>query len=130
MGMCVFSHHKNENLIPSYTANLVIFACLNFRQFFIFGLFARSRIRELSISMIGSAIINNFREIFKFANLSFSRNLRKLKIHEYYQIYRIRYIAYVNWLYKCSKCRIHPYICTVKISFHVFDIQRLNNSVG
>ena len=55
----------------------------------ILGLFTKSRIRELSISMIGSwAHKNNFREIFKFANLS-SRNSRNLKHREYYQIYSI-----------------------------------------
>ena len=43
-----------ENLI---TVDLVIFACLGFREFVILELFTKSRIRELSISMIGSAII-------------------------------------------------------------------------
>ena len=56
------------------TVDLVIFACLDFREFVIFGLFTKSRIRELSISMIGSAYNKNFCEIPKFANLSSSRN--------------------------------------------------------
>ena len=38
------------------TVGLVIFACLDFREFVILGLFTKSRIGELSISMIGSAI--------------------------------------------------------------------------
>ena len=63
MEMCVFSHHKNENLIHSYIVDLVFFPCLNFRKFVIFGLFARSGIRELSILMIG-IFNNNFCEIF------------------------------------------------------------------
>ena len=38
------------------TVDPVIFACLDFREFVILGLFAMSRIRKLSISMIGSTI--------------------------------------------------------------------------
>ena len=41
----------------SYTVDLVIFACLGFREFVILGLYTKSRIRQLSIQMIGSAII-------------------------------------------------------------------------
>ena len=37
------------------TADLEIFACFVFRKFVILGLFTKSSIRELSISMIGSA---------------------------------------------------------------------------
>ena len=36
------------------------FACLDFRKFVILGLFTKSRIRELSISMIGRDHNNNF----------------------------------------------------------------------
>ena len=36
------------------TVDLVIFTYLDFREFVILGLFTKSRIRELSISMIGS----------------------------------------------------------------------------
>ena len=46
----------------------------------------KSRVCELSISMIDSAHNNNFREIPKFANFSSLRNLKPL---EYYQIYSI-----------------------------------------
>ena len=52
------------------TVDLVIFACLNFRKFLIFGFFMKVRIRE-----------------FSFFNLSSSRNSRELKPREYYQIY-------------------------------------------
>ena len=40
-----------------YTVDLIILACLDFREFVIFLLFVMSRICELSISMIGSNII-------------------------------------------------------------------------
>ena len=43
-----------------------------------------SRIRELSISMIGSAIIITICEIHKFANLSTSLNSRILPDLQYY----------------------------------------------
>ena len=36
----------SENI---HTVDLLIFACLDFREFVIFGLFVKSRIRELSI---------------------------------------------------------------------------------
>ena len=56
-----------------YTVDLVIFACLDFHKFVILGLiFTNSKIRELSISMIGSAHNNNFWEIPKFTNMSYS----------------------------------------------------------
>ena len=41
---------------PVYTKDLVIFACLNFREFVILKLHT-SRIRELAISMIGISIM-------------------------------------------------------------------------
>ena len=79
--------YNRESVRPmSDTVALVIFACLNFREFVFLGLFTKSRIRESSISMMGSAQNNNFRDILKFANLSFTRNSRKLKPREYYQI--------------------------------------------
>ena len=78
-----------RSLVYCNTVSLIIFACLNFCQFVILGPFTKSRIRELSISMIGSAHNKNFSDFFKFANLSSSRNLRKLKPREYYQIYTI-----------------------------------------
>ena len=65
--------------------DLIIFACLNFPEFSILGLFTKFRIREFSIFFISAIIIGptNFREILKFANLSSSR---KLKPREYFQI--------------------------------------------
>ena len=68
------------------TVNLVILACLNFRELLIFGLFAKFRIRE----------------IIEFASLSSSRNLRKLKPREYYQIY-IQY-TYENTTLSLNQC--------------------------
>ena len=56
------------------TVDRVIFACLDFREFVILGLFAMSRIRELSILMIGSTII---RRIVIFARLLNSRILHE-----------------------------------------------------
>ena len=47
-----------------------IIACLDFREFMIFELFTKFRIRELFISMLGGAHNNNFRQIPKFANLA------------------------------------------------------------
>ena len=72
------------NNISQYTVDLVIFASLDFCEFVILGLFSKSRIRQLSTSMIGSAHINKIRETLKFA---------KLKPREYSQIYSIlRYL--------------------------------------
>ena len=76
------------------TVDLIIFACLNFREFVILVLFTKSIIRELSILMIGSAHNNNFCEIIKFASLSSSRISRKLKPREYEQIYSIYGVRY------------------------------------
>ena len=45
------SQPTNERPV-SYTVDLVIFACLNFRKFVIFGLFVKSTIRKLSILII------------------------------------------------------------------------------
>ena len=60
----------------SIIVDFVIFACLNFHEFLILGLVTKFRIRE-------------FANIFEFSNLSSSRNSRKLKPREYYQIYSI-----------------------------------------
>ena len=49
--------------------DLVIFACSDFREFVILGVFVMSRICELSISMIGSFII-----IIMFARFLNSQN--------------------------------------------------------
>ena len=53
-----------------HTIDLVFFSCLDFREFAVLGLFTKSRIRESSIWMIGSADNNNFREILKFVLLT------------------------------------------------------------
>ena len=44
-------------MVLENTVDLVIFSYINFCEFVILGLFAKCRIRELSISMICSAII-------------------------------------------------------------------------
>ena len=54
--------------VTLYTVNLVIFACLDGREFVVLRLFKKSRIRELTISMIDSAHNNIFEEILKFLN--------------------------------------------------------------
>ena len=79
----------------------VIFACLDFRDFVILGLFTKSRIYELSISMIESAYNNKFHKIIKFANLA---SLRKLKPREYYQIYSIWQPPYYFFRENYKKC--------------------------
>ena len=67
------------------TVDPVIFACLNVCEFLILGLLTKFKICEFSFLLSGA--IFNFHEILEFANLSFSRNLRKPR--EYYQIYSI-----------------------------------------
>ena len=59
-----------HHITTTYTVDLVIFACSDLREFVILGFFTKSRISELSISMIGSAHNNNFPKIPNFANLS------------------------------------------------------------
>ena len=49
-----------------------MFVCLYFLEFVIMELFAKSGIRESSISTIGSANNKKVHEILKFANLSSS----------------------------------------------------------
>ena len=78
--------------------DLVIFACLDFRDFVILGLFTKSRIYELSISMIESAYNNKFRKIIKLASS------RKLKPREYYQIYSIWQPTYYFFRENYKKC--------------------------
>ena len=70
-----------------YTVDLVIFACFIFREFLIFGLFTMFRIREFSFFLEYRYYNKKNRTILEFANLSSSRNSRKLKPREYYQIY-------------------------------------------
>ena len=67
-------------LLIEHTVDLVIFACLDFREFVIFGLFAKSRIREILTSMIGSAIIIIlFARLAKLAKIKTSRILSDLQ---------------------------------------------------
>ena len=72
-----------------YTVDQVIFACLNFREFLILGPFTKFKIREFSFFFSSSIIIIIFA---RFLNSRIcplkSRNSRKLKPREYYQIYR------------------------------------------
>ena len=64
-----------------YTAvDLAIFACLDFRKFVVMGLFTKSRIRELSFSMLGSAHNINFREILKFVQLATYAKIKTSRI--------------------------------------------------
>ena len=62
-----------------YTVDLVIFAYLDFREFVILGLSTKSRIHELSISIISSAIIiiiscdSQIREFVLLAKIKTSR---------------------------------------------------------
>ena len=59
------------NIVYLHTVHvdLVIFACLDVHEFAVLRLFTKSRISELSVSMIGSAHKNIFCEIFKFVNV-------------------------------------------------------------
>ena len=52
-----------------YTVDLVIFACLDFREFVIWGLFTKSRILKCSILMISITLIIIF--FAKFAMFDF-----------------------------------------------------------
>ena len=45
------------SIVKTYIVDLAIFACSDFHEFMIFSLYAKSRIRELVISMICNAII-------------------------------------------------------------------------
>ena len=68
----------------TYTVDPVIFACLHFRELLIFNEVYNSRI---------------FIFLLEFANLSSSRNSRKLKPREYYQIYSSRiHINRARWM--------------------------------
>ena len=62
--------YDQRQVLHTITVDLVIFTCLDFREFFILKFFTKSRLCELSISMIGSAYNNNFLAFLKFANLS------------------------------------------------------------
>ena len=70
------------------------------------GLFTISKIRELWILKIGSPHNIIFQEILKFANLSSSRNSRKLKPREYYQIYSITFTG--NELHNLRQGHLSP----------------------
>ena len=60
-----------------------------------FRLFSKFRIRELSISLMGSADNNKFRECLKSTN---SGNSQEIKPREYYQMYSIAFDEEVgNW---------------------------------
>ena len=59
-----------------YTVDLVIFSCLNFREFIILGLFTKSRIRQFSLFFSSSIII---KKIERFLN---SRNCPPREIRE------------------------------------------------
>ena len=68
--------------------DLVIFACSIFFRISYLGLFTKIRIREF-LFLFSSAVIIKIvcSEILEFANLTSSRNSRKLKFRKYYQIY-------------------------------------------
>ena len=93
---CFFT---NDSTLNKYILLLLVvvayllynFACLDFREFVVLGLFTKFRIRELSISMIGSTHDIIFCKILKFTSLLSSQNVQKLKPREYwaYQIYVI-----------------------------------------
>ena len=89
--VCVHEFCWNMKRADDFMTNsvdLVIFACLDFREFVILGLYTKSRIRELAILMIGSAIINiiswdskirEFVLLAKFAKIKTSRILPHLQ---------------------------------------------------
>ena len=120
-----------HRLCIANTVDLVIFACLNFREFVILRLFARSRLRELSILMIGSAIIiiiALLNTTTKLVNRSSSRNLRKLKLREYY-IYHIYSIAAEigpTFYWQYLKCNFRKHLC-IKLSLALVLIHNTHN---
>ena len=82
----VLAPRASKKHIKKVDDTVVIFACLDFQEFLLLGFFAKSRIWELSISMIGSTIII-ISGIPKFTNCPSLQNSRKLKPLKYYQIY-------------------------------------------
>ena len=63
-----------------YTVDLVIFVCLNFREFLILVLFTEFRICEFSFFFGSTIIIIFFCEILEFVNLSPLAKFAKIKI--------------------------------------------------
>ena len=92
-------HPRTERVEYQYSVDLVIFACLNFREFMILGLFTKFRIREFSIFFSSAIVliiswdswIREFVHLAKFA---------KVKI--YWVIPDLQYIqtVYVSRYYK------------------------------
>ena len=68
---------RKKCLPPCDIVDLLIFACLDFHEFAIWGLFVKSIIRELSILMMGNAII-----MIIFARFSNSRICPPLEIRK------------------------------------------------
>ena len=70
---------RKKCLPPCDIVDLLIFACLDFREFAMLGLFVKSNSRIINFDDSIRYYNDNFREITKFANLSSSQNSRKLK---------------------------------------------------
>ena len=88
-------HKRIVPAIQEYdtTVYLVIFACSNICKFLILELFTKFRIREFSFFFRSDIIIVIFARFWN-SNFSSSRNSRKLKPREYYQIYIISEFKY------------------------------------
>ena len=83
------------------TVDLVIFACVNFREFLLLGLFTKFRTREFLFFLSSTIIIIIFEEFL---------NSRSCPPRKYYQIYSIAY-------YPCTECmqseRSRPSLCSL-----------------
>ena len=58
-------------ILQSDSVDLVIFACLDFREFLILGFFTKFSFANFHFSLV-ALFTNNFRDILDFANLFFS----------------------------------------------------------
>ena len=76
-------------MLMSYTVDMVIFACLNFHEFLILGLFTKSRSREFLFLLSTAIIIIIFVRFLKLRTCPPREIRKKLKPREYYQIYSI-----------------------------------------
>ena len=79
------------------TVDLVIFACLHFRELLILGLFAKFGIREFTFSISSDIIIIIFAR-FLHSRICPPREIcEKLKPREYYQIYCMSRVKKVDF---------------------------------
>ena len=101
-------------LIPvrKKTVNLAIFACLNVREFFIWGLFTRFRIREFSCFFYSILIIILFLRDSWIREFVLLGNFAKIKTSVFVIV-----VVHIQWckLFKCMEFTVLPMVlCTIK----------------